>query len=303
MADQTATVSIQKIVKRFVFKYKINEDDFANYLEHAIDCFRDLNISHLSYLSQANLTLDSVGKVSFPADMIDFVALGEVKDDVFYTFMQSTDLNVPTTAVSAATGDWNKYFYYLDWVNRYIYCQTLSLETVTLRYISSGISTTAETFVPIQTTQVIDAYLRWMESLMNGSNSWEQNTREANYDKAILRLRYQQLPTLEQFKDTWLGVAYDDQSIIGTSTLGSTSTSTGDGDMNSYNITVDLVAGSNTVTTGITTEPYAITLWDNTDTLIPNNAVTISTSVVGGVYVLTIYTVDDIPGVEIRIAY
>ena len=215
MADQAATVALQTIVKRFILKYKIYEDDYINYLEHAVDCFRDLNISHLSYFKQADLTLDAVGKVSFPNDMIDFIALGVVRDDVFYTFVQSTDLSIPTSVSSYDGSAWNKYFYYLDWPGRQIYCQSLPTETVTIRYVSSGINSGAETMVPVQCTQVIDAYLRWKQAQMDGAGLGEQQIREVNYVNEVRHLQWQQLPTLEQFKDTWLGRPDDESPLFG----------------------------------------------------------------------------------------
>ena len=302
MADQAAIISLQTIVKRFVLKYKINEDDFVNYLEHAADCLRDLNISHLSYFKQADLTLDGVGKVSFPTDMIDFISMGVVINDVFYTFMQSTDLSVPTTAVSYGTGDWNKFYYYIDWPNRVLYCQSLVSEVVTVRYISSGITSGADTMVPIQCTQVIDAYLRWMQSLMDGAGLGEQQIRENNYTTQVRHLQWQQLPTLEQFKDTWLGRADEDVPLIGSGAGTSTSTSSGSGDMNSYTTTVSLLAGTNTVTTTLTDPPYSITIWDASGNEV-GGGMTINAAVVGGVYVLTIYTVDAVSNAIIYIVY
>jgi hypothetical protein len=302
MADQAATISLQTIVKRFVLKFKINEDDFVNYLEHAADCLRDLNISHLSYLIQVNLTLDSVGKIAFPTDMIDLIAVGKLEDDVFYTFMQSTDLSVPTEAYTHSEGNWNKYFYYPDWANRILYCQTLIGEEITLRYVSSGVSTTVETMVPIQCTQVIDAYLRWMEALMNGATLGDQQIRENNYDKQIRLLQKQQLPTLEQFKDTWLGRWPETEASITSTTTTTTSTSTGSGDMNSYTQTVDLVAGTNTITTTLAAQPYTITIWDPSGNEI-GGGMTINVTSVGGVYVLTIYTTDAVDDATIYIVY
>ena len=300
MADTAATVSIQAIVKRFILKYKVNEDDFVNYLEHAADCLRDLNISHLPYFQQSSLTLDSVGKVAFPTDMIDFISVGVIEGDVYYTFIQSPDLSVPTSATTYSGTDYDKYYYHLDWPNRYIYCQTLATETITLRYVSSGISTSVDTLVPIQCTQVIDAYLRWMQALMDGAGLGQQQLRKQNYEESIRHLQWQQLPTLEQFKDTWLGVAEDDQPLITTS-IGSSTTS-GSGDMNSYSTTTNLSAGSNTITTTVPTDPIAISVWDSLGNEI-STGLTINATIIGGVVVLTIYSVDPLSNVEVRVAY
>jgi hypothetical protein len=301
MADQTATVSLQKIVKRFILKYKIYEDDFLNYLEHAADCLRDLNISHLSYYIQANLTLDSVGKVAFPTDMIDHIAIGKIEDDVFYTFMQSTDLTVPTTLTDYTSSEWNRYFYFIDWPNRVYYCQSLPLEEITVRYISSGVSTSAETVVPIQCTQVIDSYLRWKQAEMDGSSLGDLQIRKAFYDEQIRHLQWQMLPTLEQFKDTWLGRADDDLPLI-TSTTGTTTSTSSTGDMNSYTTTVTLTAGTNTITTTITQPPYAVTIWDSSGNEV-GGGMTIAYSMTTGVCVLTIYTVDEVASAIIRVTY
>lgn len=300
MADQAATVALQTIVKRFILKYKIYEDDYINYLEHAVDCFRDLNISHLSYFKQADLTLDAVGKVSFPNDMIDFIALGVIRDDVFYTFVQSTDLSIPTSVSSYDGSAWNKYFYYLDWPGRQIYCQSLPTETVTIRYISSGINSGAETMVPVQCTQVIDAYLRWKQAQMDGAGLGEQQIREVNYVNEVRHLQWQQLPTLEQFKDTWLGRPDDESPLFGSFNSSATASSTGD--MLSYTTTVDLAAGINTVTTTLTDPPYTITIWDTSGNEI-GGGMTINAASVGGVYVLTIYSTDAVDDATIYIVY
>ena len=300
MADQAATVALQTIVKRFILKYKIYEDDYINYLEHAVDCFRDLNISHLSYFKQADLTLDAVGKVSFPNDMIDFIALGVIRDDVFYTFVQSTDLSIPTSVSSYDGSAWNKYFYYLDWPGRQIYCQSLPTETVTIRYISSGINSGAETMVPVQCTQVIDAYLRWKQAQMDGAGLGEQQIREVNYVNEVRHLQWQQLPTLEQFKDTWLGRPDDESPLFGSFNSSATASSTGD--MLSYTTTVDLAAGTNTVTTTLTDPPYTITIWDTSGNEI-GGGMTINAASVGGVYVLTIYSTDAVDDATIYIVY
>ena len=300
MADQAATVALQTIVKRFILKYKIYEDDYINYLEHAVDCFRDLNISHLSYFKQADLTLDAVGKVSFPNDMIDFIALGVVRDDVFYTFVQSTDLSIPTSVSSYDGSAWNKYFYYLDWPGRQIYCQSLPTETVTIRYISSGINSGAETMVPVQCTQVVDAYLRWKQAQMDGAGLGEQQIREVNYVNEVRHLQWQQLPTLEQFKDTWLGRPDDESPLFGSFNSSATASSTGD--MLSYTTTVDLAAGTNTVTTTLTDPPYTITIWDGSGNEI-GGGMTINAASVGGVYVLTIYSTDAVDDATIYIVY
>jgi hypothetical protein len=203
--------------------------------------------------------------------------------------------------VDYVASEWNKYFYFIDWPSRVIYCQSLPLEEITVRYISSGVSTTAETVVPIQCTQVIDAYLRWKQAEMDGANLGDLQIRKVFYDEQIRHLQWQMLPTLEQFKDTWLGRADDDLPLI-TSTTGTTTSTSSTGDMNSYTTTVTLAVGTNTITTTVTQVPYTVTIWDSSGNEI-GGGMTINYSMTTGVCVLTIYTSDEVTGAIIRVTY
>lgn len=77
---------------------------------------------------------------------------------------------------------------------------------------------------------------------------------------------------------------------------------TGTGEMNSYITTVDLISGTNTITTSLTTAPHTITIWDSTGNEI-GGGMTINAALVGGVYVLTIYSVDPVNNAVIYIVY
>ena len=154
--------------------------------------------------------------------------------------------------------------------------------------------------VPVQCTQVIDAYLRWKQAQMDGAGLGEQQIREVNYVNEVRHLQWQQLPTLEQFKDTWLGRPDDESPLFGSFNSSVTASSTGD--MLSYTTTVDLAAGTNTVTTTLTDPPYTITIWDTSGNEI-GGGMTINAASVGGVYVLTIYSTDAVDDATIYIVY
>jgi len=67
--------------------------------------------------------------------------------------------------------------------------------------------------------------------------------------------------------------------------------------------TINLTAGVETdVTTTIITEPYNVFLLDSSGNDI-TSSVTISLALTGGVYVVTIYSVDALTGVKLKILY
>lgn len=70
-----------------------------------------------------------------------------------------------------------------------------------------------------------------------------------------------------------------------------------------YLQTISLSAGENTViSTTLATEPYNIELIDSSGNVI-TSGVTISTTLSGGHYVVTIYSVDALTGVKLKILY
>lgn len=72
---------------------------------------------------------------------------------------------------------------------------------------------------------------------------------------------------------------------------------------NSYSTTADLTALSVTsVTTTITTYPYSIMVCDASDNLI-TSLLQIRFSLAGGVYVLNIYSVDNLASVKIKVLW
>jgi DNA-directed RNA polymerase beta subunit len=74
-------------------------------------------------------------------------------------------------------------------------------------------------------------------------------------------------------------------------------------DMAKYTITQDLVVGNNIITTTLTYEPYNIEFIDSDGIVITKNLGDPIISLVGGIYVITVYSSDAIDDVRIKIIY
>lgn len=82
------------------------------------------------------------------------------------------------------------------------------------------------------------------------------------------------------------------------------SVGSGSGDANKYQQTINLGGGGVTrITTPITTEPYSVMLLDSTGKIIGPHLVDMQLSLVGGVYVLDIYSADVLLDLKLKITY
>lgn len=82
------------------------------------------------------------------------------------------------------------------------------------------------------------------------------------------------------------------------------SVGSGSGDANKYQQTINLGGGGVTrITTPITTEPYSVMLLDSGGKIIGPHLVDIQIGLIGGVYVLDIYSADVLLDLKLKITY
>lgn len=219
MAETTALVELKKIVQRFVFKYRLPDDDFALYLEHAGDCVRHLNEYAISSYNEVSVAVDSLGVINMPSDMSGLIGIAlAYKGELWYfterQFMiirtSATDL-VPTDYepewyTYGVTGAHNKFYFRVDWKGRKIYIDGAESQNVQLQYVSSGLDLGAPTTVPAITTTTIDAYLRWAQGEIEGKSINEQNKRERKWENELRLIKIQGLPSYREIKDYFLSM-------------------------------------------------------------------------------------------------
>jgi len=224
MAETNATITIQDVVKRFLFKYKISKDDYFMFQEHAYDCFRDLNLFHSKFFSSSRITTSALGAGDMPDDCEEIINLSQPWNGMMWTFTRRPDMAISFTGAGdtadddfgtgeglgitedtrtgyGSHGGVNYYYWKEDWKTRKIYIDSLLSDDFLLTYIGSGINLTAVTYVPTKTTFVFDAFLRWKQSEFDMMPYTEQNMRKASYDEAIMMLRRTNIPGAVEFGD------------------------------------------------------------------------------------------------------
>jgi len=210
-----ALITLDQVVSRFMLKYELLPERAVSLTEHAANCLRDyylydapdLQISKLS----VNTLSTNVGYVTMPDDMIGFNGIAVPMDGEWWHFTQKDSIvNTTTTTLGiesvdtafgegegitdpkndtyGGVGGVNDYYYKVDWDARRIYTEGISTGTVAVMYTSSGVTASGTTYLPEFITPMLDAYLLWKLSIMNGDVRSEQ-LREKSFEKSELKVR------------------------------------------------------------------------------------------------------------------
>lgn len=223
MADTGAITNLTKVVDRFLFKNKLTKNDFVNFYEHAADCVRELSIHDMPSYVEEEIAVSSLGIITMPSDMIDFISVGLLwggelwtfteKHFMVYTDFGGTDITKPTSHEYgsngyAATGGKNKYYFKLDWKNRQIMIDGAEGVDVILWYKSSGLGGLGgvSVSVPVIMQAAIDAWLYYKKGELEDKSINELLRRDRNYEKQVTLLRNQSIPGVNEIYDYFLAM-------------------------------------------------------------------------------------------------
>lgn len=219
MAETTGVIELKKVVDRFIFKYKLPEDDFVSYFEHAADCVRHLNKYAISAYNETTETVSALGVLTMPTDMTGLIGValpyrGELwyfTEKKFMIIKTDADDQMPSDYESSwqnygTTGGANQYYFRVDWKGRKIHIDGAEGLDVQLQYISSGLDLAAPTVVPAITTTAIDAYLRWAQGEIEGKSINEQMKRDRKWENELRLIKVDSLPGIKEVKDYFLSM-------------------------------------------------------------------------------------------------
>jgi hypothetical protein len=205
---------------------KANMQYYFPFMQYAIRGYKKLNLFHLPMPKVAYLPMSDIGTITLPADYLSFLALGIPYKGRLWTFtkdqglinpdsescgVQATDTDSGEGIVKGDTGSLtgyglqggvNEYYYKIDLPNNRIIINGLTTETVTLVYISTGISMSEETMIPKIAEEALISYVHWQRVQYDDSIPLGlKKDYEDQYNKSVSEIEYAQMPTLDELYD------------------------------------------------------------------------------------------------------
>lgn len=226
MAEISGLLSLDKFVRKMLFKMSQPNDAYLRYLMIAQDGLRHLFMHKLGYMKNVKLTVDTdTNTIDFPTDYIAYVSLSVPDEGRMWTLTRDDRL-ITTTSTDddgeyldsdygegfdldeeyvpiglGARGGFNDTYYTVDMKNRRFVFAGLTPTHVILRYISSGINTDAETYIPLAAEESLESYVRWKHSEYAEEHRSIINEKKRAFESAVRRMQKLHAPTVDEIKD------------------------------------------------------------------------------------------------------
>lgn len=205
---------------------KGNTQFYFPFVQYAIRGYKKLNLFHLPMPKVAYLAMSDINTVQLPDDYLSFYSIGVPYKGRLWTFTKDQSLVSPdsedcgegelTTAggediVKGDTGTLtgyglaggvNEYYFKLDLPNNRIIINGLTARTLTLVYISTGISMSEETFIPKIAEEALIAFIHWQRLQYDDEASMAlKKDYEQQYINGTNEIEASTMPTLDELYD------------------------------------------------------------------------------------------------------
>jgi hypothetical protein len=227
MSKTTAYTEISKLIDKYLFVKKLQQDDYFVYLQMACDCYRDISLRHSNATITAKMAVSSLGIIEMPQDMVGFLKLYVAFNGEMWSFTRKSKKVMTTTTTGnvegqdivfgegvdvhddrylglGAKGGVNPYYMNIDWNARRIFCDGFKSDTAVLIYTSSGLTVGGNTYIPQECEAVIRSYIDWQRELNATQSLGMLQTKEKYYNDEIFKLRlFNFLPSKDEISDAW----------------------------------------------------------------------------------------------------
>lgn len=226
MAEISGILSLDKFVRKMLVKMARTQDDYLRYLMIAQDGLRHLFMHKLGYITNTRLTVDTdTNTADFPADYVGYVSLSVPDDGRMWTLTRDDSLIATTTTVDesetldfnygegvdldeeliplgyGARGGFSDTYFSVDLKQRRFIIAGIIPAFIILRYVSSGINTDAETYIPLEAEESLESYVRWKCSEYEEQPRPIITEKKKAFESAVRRMNRLHAPTLFEIKD------------------------------------------------------------------------------------------------------
>ncbi len=226
MNDTPALVDLDYITNNIIFSLRLDNNLYGWVLQKIINQIRDINIFHLGTkgIKSGKFAVSDVNTVALPEDYINYVFIGTISNGEKVSYGDNN--NIAKTLTESCAEDQNKNYsettdypigqhysitggvniidFTIDKKNRRIILRgNITNKEIYMEYISTGISFSEKTLVPIQYYSMLEAYIDYHNEM---TNQKQKNNllfmKNQKYIDEIKRLReFENRMTLEEFYD------------------------------------------------------------------------------------------------------
>jgi hypothetical protein len=224
-----ALTTLEDIVNSVINRLDEDNSQYERYYQIAIEQLTEFNMLHIKGFNVVELGMDSNHRVKMPDDCMRVLAIGIPYLGRLWNFTQdnniyrgqsikngilSTDSDTPDASVVeqserigySARGGVNEFYYTFDYNERKIIISGTPTTNVTIHYISSGISESGVTYLPLEAKNaLVDSiiYNSIVNSRIIPDNQKERAERK--FAKSIRKLSiFYKTRTIDQIHDAWL---------------------------------------------------------------------------------------------------
>ncbi|MBN1683750.1 hypothetical protein JW865_09395 [Candidatus Bathyarchaeota archaeon] len=232
MSDTISIQTLDSVVNKALLTLPENQRSLSNrdrFLEFAIDALRNLRLTTTnSGAKTVKIEPNAVNRFDFPYDMEQFISLGvPVNGKIWWLTRNNDIINTKTVigidesldeddgegidlAVSQSDsfdsiGGINSQGYFtLDFENREIIVNANTRSELLLRYISSGINNSGETYIESKYIRAIIAYILWMD--VDYDRTAPMNMKEqykSRFEESKNEIKRIEAPGLWELLDAW----------------------------------------------------------------------------------------------------
>jgi len=226
MAEIDGTITLNKFVKKLLFKMGKNHDEYLRILQIVNDGLRHLFSVSLGYITWSKLTVDTdTNTIDFPDDYVHYISLNIADDGRLWSLTREDSL-VPTTSTNddgeyldeddgegvdlgeevvpigyGTRGGYNDYYFREDRKNRRFIINGITTTSVVLAYISSGINTDSSTSIPIYAEEPLEYYVLWKIAEYSDAKQVDIYAKRQSFNNALRRMKKLLAPSLQEMKD------------------------------------------------------------------------------------------------------
>lgn len=218
MSDTSRTISLRNIVKSTLFLARKSKEEYFRFFQLACEGYRDLCLYHINNKKTVLLDMSVLNTIDFPVDYLSLIALGIPLHGKLWVFTKDHELLTKATldpvyswkdqideksqSGYGTKGGKNDYYFNEDSENQRFVFNGIQRSEVVLQYVSSGISATAETSVPVVVKSALQAHILYYDILYDPNATLNQKMiLEENYNREIRKLRVLAMPSIDEIRD------------------------------------------------------------------------------------------------------